>query len=316
MTALGYGSWPSPITSGLLVEDSVGLSDLDVADGDLVWSELRPSEQGRQCVVRWHDGDDPIDLLPAPFSARSAVHEYGGSAFVVAGDTCWFVNSADQRIWSVADGAEPVPLTGAVDPARSVRFGDLVIDRGRRALFAVRERHAVMGASGAEGVVNDLVRISIDGSTIDVLASGHDFYAAPRPSPDGRRLVFLAWDNPNMPWDESALYAIDLDASGEAALIAGDRGESISQPRFSPDGTLHYLSDRSGFTSLYREDGTAVIEIGADLGGPDWVFGQSSYAFTDESRVVVAVETARGSTLVHFDGEARNYIGVQFDVAS
>lgn len=36
--------------------------------------------------------------------------------------------------------------------------------------------------------------------TITTLASGHDFYISPRPSPDSTQLAFVAWDFPNMPW--------------------------------------------------------------------------------------------------------------------
>ena len=317
MTAtLPYGAWPSPITAAHLVEHSVGLSDLDVVDGDLVWIEQRASDQGRQVVVRHHPGGEPVDLIPPPFSARTSVHEYGGQPFVVSGQTCWFVNFADQRIWSVTDGGEPRPLTPEPETPRAVRYADLVVDRRGTALLAVRERHGVDGVDGALGVVNDLVRIDTDGARIEVIASGHDFYAAPRLAPDGRRIVFLAWDHPAMPWDSSRLYAVDAANPGDPELLAGGEGEAISQPRFSPDGTLHFLSDRSGFTSLYRQDGTAVIEIGADLAEPDWVFGQSSYDFLPDGSVVAAVETVLGSSLTHFGRGGARRLADRFDVVS
>jgi dipeptidyl aminopeptidase/acylaminoacyl peptidase len=317
MTAtLPYGAWPSPITAAHLVEHSVGLSDLDVVDGDLVWIEQRASDQGRQVVVRHHPGGEPVDLIPPPFSARTSVHEYGGRPFVVSGQTCWFVNFADQRIWSVTDGGEPRPLTPEPETPRAVRYADLVVDRRGAALLAVRERHGVDGVDGALGVVNDLVRIDTDGARIEVIASGHDFYAAPRLAPDGRRIVFLAWDHPAMPWDSSRLYAVDAANPGDPELLAGGEGEAISQPRFSPDGTLHFLSDRSGFTSLYRQDGTAVIEIGADLAEPDWVFGQSSYDFLPDGSVVAAVETVLGSSLTHFGRGGARRLADRFDVVS
>jgi dipeptidyl aminopeptidase/acylaminoacyl peptidase len=317
VTTLPFGTWPSPITSAHLVEQSVGLSDLDVVDSDLVWIELRPTDAGRQVVVRYRPGDGmPIDLTPAPFSARTSVHEYGGKPFVVSGDTCWFVNFADQRIWSVSSDGSPAALTPEPDVPRSVRYADLVVDSARTTLFAVRERHGVDAIPGAAGVVNDLVAVSTDGTGINVVASGHDFYAAPRLSPDGRRLVFVAWDHPNMPWDESALYSVDPELPGEPDRLVGAPGESVSQPRFSPDGTLHYLSDRSGFTSLYREDHTVVVDTGADLGEPDWVFGESSYAFLPDGSVVAAVETTLGSALTHFGPDGARRLTDRFAVAS
>jgi dipeptidyl aminopeptidase/acylaminoacyl peptidase len=315
-TIVPSGAWPSPITSAHLVEHAVGLSDLDVVDGDLVWIELRPTDGARQVVVRCAPGRPPVDLIPPPFSARTSVHEYGGAPFAVSGDTCWFVNFADQRIWAVSGGGEPRPLTPEPEVPRSVRYADLVVDTARASLLAVRERHDVNGVEGATGVVNDLVRIRTDGSGIEVIAAGHDFYAAPRLAPDGRRIVFVAWDHPSMPWDASLLCAVDAETPGEPEVLAGGADEAVSQPRFGPDGTLHYLSDRSGFTSLYREDGGAVIEIGADLAEPDWVFGQSSYDFLPDGSVVAAIETVLGSALTHFGSAGPRRLTERFDVAS
>ena len=82
-----------------------------------------------------------------------------------------------------------------------------------------------------------------------VLAAGHDFYSSPQLSPDGRRLAFLAWDHPNMPWTGTGLYTVELNPDGTPAgsplLVAGAR-ESIFQPAWSPDGSaLCFVSDRS-----------------------------------------------------------------------
>jgi dipeptidyl aminopeptidase/acylaminoacyl peptidase len=263
---LPFGSWPSPITPASLVERAVSLSGLRV-DGDaLYWNEGRPAEAGRQVIVRWVPGDEPVDVLPPPFSARTTVHEYGGGAFTVAGGTVYFSNFADQRLYRLDPGDDPRPIAG--DDAR---YADADV-LGTR-LVCVRERHLADGE-----VVNDIVELPTDGSAPPtVVAAGHDFYAAPRFAPDGR-LAWIAWDHPRMPWDGTVL---------EPGPVAGGPDESITQPRWSGEGVLHWISDRTGWWNLYRE-GEALAPMEAEFAGPDWVFGQSTYAFLSDGRVVAS----------------------------
>jgi dipeptidyl aminopeptidase/acylaminoacyl peptidase len=257
VATLPYGSWPSPITAASLVERAVSLSDLQVSGGALYWNEGRPSEAGRQVIVRWEPGGEPVDVLPTPFSARTTVHEYGGGAFTVAGGTVYFSNFADQRLYRL--DAEPTPIAG------DARYADCDV-RGDR-LVCVRERHL-------DGeVINDIVEVG-DGEP-EVLAAGHDFYAAPRFAPDGS-LAWVAWDHPRMPWDGTVL---------EPGGVAGGPDESVTQPRWSPAGALHWISDRTGWWNIYRE-GEALHPMEAEFAEPDWVFGNSNYDFLPDGRIV------------------------------
>src|SRR5438445_6361159 len=121
MTARPYGSWPSPITAALLVEEAVSLSQLQVEGEQVWWSEGRPAEGGRQVVVTWSPGEDPADVLAAPWSARTTVHEYGGGAFAVHGGSVFFSNFVDQRLYRVdRPGGEPRTLPH--DPPATVAF--------------------------------------------------------------------------------------------------------------------------------------------------------------------------------------------------
>ncbi|HEV2758058.1 MAG TPA: prolyl oligopeptidase family serine peptidase [Acidimicrobiales bacterium] len=241
----------------------MSLSGLQVSGDALYWSEARPAEAGRQVVVRWRPGEEPVDVLPAPFSARTTVHEYGGGAFCVDGDTVYFSNFDDQRLYRVNAGDEPRPIT-----PEGARYADADVHRDR--LVCVRERHL------EDGVVNDIVELPIDGSAAPtVVAEGHDFYAAPRFGPENR-LAWLAWDQPRMPWDGTLL---------EPGPVAGGPEESVSQPRWSPDGVLHWISDRTGWWNLYRE-GEPLAPVPADFAEPDWVFGQSSYDLLPDGRLI------------------------------
>src|SRR5438034_8789750 len=87
---------------------------------------------------------------------------------------------------------------------------------------------------------------------------------SPRPRPDGTQLVWLTWNQPNMPWDGTELWLAELDAAGavrDARMIAGGRRESIFQPTWAPDGTLYFCSDSPGWWNLYRwsPDGTDAV---------------------------------------------------------
>jgi dipeptidyl aminopeptidase/acylaminoacyl peptidase len=264
---LPYGSWPSPITSDLLVERVVGLSELRADGDDLYWVESRPSEAGRQVVVRHGHGD----AIASDASARTLVHEYGGGDFTVVDGRVIFSDYATQRV-VVGD----VPLT----PDDGARYADYDVHSDGRSVACVRERHLERGE-----VVNDVVVVSLDDGSMHVVAEGHDFFSAPRWSPDGR-LAWLAWDHPNMPWDGTTLYV-------DGAVVAGGVDESISQPRWSPAGVLHWVSDRTGWWNLYA-DGEALAPMEAEFTYPDWVFGEHTYDWLPDGRI--AAMYTRGGT--------------------
>jgi dipeptidyl aminopeptidase/acylaminoacyl peptidase len=288
-----YGSWKSPITSDLIVKGSVGVGVVALDGTDIYWIEMRPSEGGRCVIVRRTPDGETMDVTPGPFNARTRVHEYGGGDYVVADGIAYFSNFDDQRLYKQALNSQPFPLTPAVE----VRYADPVVDRDRGRLICVREDH-----TGEGEAVNTLVSINVeDGSDARVIVSGNDFYASPRLSPDGKRLAWLTWNHPNMPWDGTELWVGELSENGSIGgteRVAGGIEESIFQPEWSPDGTLYFVSDRSGWWNLYRQkDGGAepLREMQAEFGQPQWVFGMSTYAF--ESREsIICVYTEKGSS--------------------
>jgi dipeptidyl aminopeptidase/acylaminoacyl peptidase len=292
-----YGSWKSPITSELIVKGSIGLGMTQLDGEDVYWIEGRPQEGGRQCIVRRSADGKIEDVTPRDFNARTRVHEYGGGDYVVAGGTVYFTNFADQRIYRQARGAEqPEPLT----PAENMRYADMIVDSRRNRLIAVREDHT----GDEREAVNTIVALDLNGSDRgQVLASGNDFYSSPRLSPDGKRLAYLTWNHPNMPWDGCELRVCELDEAGgvrEERRVAGGLEESVFQPEWSPGGVLYFVSDRSGWWNLYRLNGAGEMEalcpMEAEFGLPQWVFGQSMYAFESEDSVICAlIEKGRTS---------------------
>ncbi|WP_344411949.1 S9 family peptidase [Pseudonocardia ailaonensis] len=288
MTRTPYGSWPTPITSEQVVAASVRLSGARV-DGDSVyWAEGRPGEGGRTQLVRRDPDGTVTDLLPEGFDARTGVHEYGGAAWWVRGGVVWFANWADQRLYRLEPGGAPVPITPEPAQPRADRYADGFLAGDQ--LLVIRERHE--GASATE-VRNEIVRLPADRGSgePEVLVSGPDFVSSPRLSADGKRLVWIQWNHPSMPWDDTVLMGRNLE-TGDEANIAGGPGESVTEPRWQPDGSLYFLSDRTGWWNLYRwrsgQDIEPLVVLDAEIGVPAWQIGSARYAVLPGGRIVFA----------------------------
>lgn len=287
-TIAPYGAWKSPITPELIVGGTVGLGSIHLDGADVYWIESRPTEGGRNVVVRRTPDGRIHDVTPMPFNARTRVHEYGGGEYLVHEGVVFFSNFADQRLYRQEIGAAPRPIT----PEAAFRYADAALDARRSRLICVREDHT---AADREAV-NTLAAVACegDGTTGQALMAGADFYASPRLSPDGSRLAWLAWNHPNMPWDGCELWVADVQADGslaDARRVAGGPTESIFQPAWSPTGVLHFVSDRTGWWNLYRwRDGRVepLCEMAAEFGLPQWVFGLATYAFVAPDRLACA----------------------------
>ena len=276
------------------------------ADGDnLYWLESRPLDAGRYVVVRRNAEGDKQDVTDAGFNVRTRVHEYGGASFVVAGSTVVFSNFADQGLYAQEPQREPRLLS----MSDQVRYADCEYDSTRSRLICVREDHREAGEA-----INAIAAVDLGGSRGDgtVLWGGSDFVAYPRLNADGTRLAWLSWDHPNMPWDNVALWVAELDVDGNLhdprQLNAGVE-ESLLQPAWADDGTLYFLSDRSGWWNVHRWDGRAISpvhEVSAELGGPLWSLGTKFFALISSKQALVGYHDANGEgigVLALDDGE-------------
>ncbi len=269
-----YGTWVSPLSARRIAEAGVGIFFVR-ADGDsLYWLESRPRERGRSVLLRYRKGESS-EVLPAHFDVRSRVHEYGGGAYAAAGGRIVFSDFRDGRVWLADENGDVRPIT----PRAALRYADFAF--APEGIYAVREDHRKPGEP-----VNSVVLLDPDGTGEGAaVAAGRDFYAAPRPGPDGR-LACIAWNHPDMPWD-----ATELLLDGE--VVAGGPGESVLQPAWAADGRLLYISDRSGWWNLYVHNsagGAPLKPMAAEFAGPLWSLGAQSYRCLSDGDVIARYE--------------------------
>ena len=276
------GTWESPITSEMLVGGAVRLGEIVLDGDDVWWAETRPDEGGRTVLVR--NGTDQTDQN---INVRTLVHEYGGSAWRVRNGILVYSQYSDQCLYRLDKLGNSIPLTPEPEIHQSYRYADGRITNNEDWYVCVREFHA----SSAEEPSNEIVAVPLDGSQqIKVLVSGPDFVSSPRVSKEGDQIAWVQWNHPNMPWDDTQLCIASLD---EMLLsnqkVIKSQAESFFQPEWDDQGNLHVVSDRNNWWNLFRVDQstneidlTALTNIEAEIGLPQWVFGQSRYAFVGD----------------------------------
>jgi dipeptidyl aminopeptidase/acylaminoacyl peptidase len=295
-----FGSWKSPITAELVTKAAPSLDQPQFDSGNLYWLESRPWENGR-CVIMRRQANGVIeDALPVPLGARSRVHEYGGAPYLVTDNVIYFCLDHDQRVYRF-DLSLQHPQPEALTANDNRRYTDLALDKHHQRLIATCEEHR----EDSHLPENFLVTIPLDGSQqVTTLTSGDDFYSNARISPDGKKISWLCWQHPNMPWDETELWCADLNVQGlpcDPKLIADGntlgKPESIFQPQWSNRGDLYFASDRNNWWNLYRQSLNQSADQQAQLicdsernhdsefAMPQWVFGMSTFGFLDVNTI-------------------------------
>lgn len=303
--AIPFGAWPTPITPTAAAAAVPRIEGARWVHGQPWWGESVPSEDGRTSVRRFRPDGAVEDVLPAPWSARSRVHEYGGGAWTTApGPVLVFVDQHDQRVRRVAAGS-----VAALTPADPVsRYGGLSYQRGL--LLAVRERMPDDGGPG----IREIVRIPLDGSgaaspaAITVLARSGDFVAQPALSPDGSMLAWLSWRHPSMPWDDARVHLARMGPGGSTgARTIGGTGAAL-QPTWLRDGRLAFCDDSRGRWNIWvSEHGGASRELArydADTGGPLWSLGSRWFAELAGGEVIAVRTQGRDELAVISPGGA------------
>ena len=299
------------LTPELLAEGAVTLSYVALAEGELCWIERRPAEGGRSVLMRRTAAGSVQEVLGPHNDVCSRVHEYGGMPWLAAGGGLVYSQLADQGLRLLDARGETSLLT-----PEGCRYADGCASPDGHTLVIVREDHRAGGEPRNEVVAIDLRQ---PGNAGRLLYGGSDFVAWPRLNADGTRLALIAWNHPDMPWDSTRLLVCTLptgtlSAGGmtEPVVVAGGAGESVLEPRWDGDGSLYFLSDRSGHWRLYRwRDGVVqgplepatgpLLAAQAELGGALWQLGASSYALTGDGRALLRVSVGTVDSLMLLD---------------
>ena len=304
-TIAPYGSWKSPIAADMLISGGKRrLSEVRCDGNDIYWLDGRPKEGGRQVIMRLSPDGEMTDLTPPDFNSRNAVHEYGGGSYAVRDRTVYFTNWSDQRIYVQRDGQVPEALTAEPTVPRGARFADLTITGNGDYLLCVRETHT----DDSQEAVNEIVAVHTGTGAVKVVASGRDFYCAPRECSDHDGIAWTEWDHPNMPWDGNSLMSGSFDGNDASvsttAELVGGTGESIVQPSWGSNGLLHFVTDRTGWWNIYvwRDGEMAnLLDEESDHGRPDWQFGFSSYAHLKDGRIALGKGGVTSGSIVLID---------------
>lgn len=288
-----FGCWNSPLTADRVAQQQNSIQDLIRCNDQLLWLKALAEENGRLSVFSLPDAENTVlELSPPPLNVRSKVHEYGGAACLYTGQCLYVSNFSDQRLYEItlstakshtATAPRPVTVAGPY------RYADAIWDAQGQRIICVMEEHS----SSEHTPVNCLISLDPSSGQCQKLAQGADFYAAPRLSPDGTRLCWLSWNHPYMPWDSTYLWLAEFEQGVLSApqLIAGSDQESIVQATWSPQGVLHFISDRSDYWNLYCYQNKKVeicYEGEEELSKPMWVLGLHTYDFCSNDEIVTA----------------------------
>lgn len=295
---LPYGSWPSPISAADVARARLRLGFPTVHGSDVWWQETRPEEGGRTTVIHLRDGQR-TELLPAPWNARTRVHEYGGRSYLPVpvddGYALVFSNYEDQRLHRLDPGdAKPRPLTPEPAVPGGLRFADYVLSPDKTEVWCVCEGHT------PDGIRRAIVAVPLDGSAaqdasaIREMVSGADFYASPAPSPNGEHLAWIQWNHPRMPWEGTELRVAALE-DGQAVsprTVKGGLTESVLAPMWRDAESLYVISDWPGWWNIYQvglygESPTALYPAEEEFAAPLWTLGGMPYALLDDGRLAV-----------------------------
>jgi acetyl esterase/lipase len=298
MQTAPYGSWVSPFSAADLAASQHPVGGGRYVGNEIWWTELRSAEAGRQAVRRLGPDGEPQDVLPAPWNARTRVHEYGGSSWTAtAQGVLLFSEFSDQRLYRLApEAGTPTPLTPAGSAPAALRYAEPQLSADGTELWCVRESHQPDGQ-----IVRDLCAVPLDGSAADdpsrirSIVSGSHFLAYARLSPDGTKLAWIAWEHPQMPWDGTELRVAELTAEGVCGpwrTLIGSSTESVLQPEWRDDNSLFVISDRSGWWNLYlvsasgNDQPQPLCPRPEEFGGPLWLLGSRWYAPLPDGRLL------------------------------
>ncbi|MBD3190264.1 MAG: prolyl oligopeptidase family serine peptidase [Candidatus Heimdallarchaeota archaeon] len=297
-----YGKWQPIISPSEVFSEQRSLRLIKIVDNNIYWIESEPTEQGRRIIVQFHPKKGITKLTPKEFDVKSRVHEYGGGDFAVSRDFVYFANYQDQRLYKqkITKGENPTPLTPQKNVDGSLgKYGALELSPDGKVLLFVYEKEF-----DTKENENFIAAINLKNDEIiepTILVRGNDFYADPIFSSDGKRIAWLTWNHPYMPWDSTELFIGDFN-SNQLAIesmkkVIGGPEESVCIPKFDDEGCLYFIRDKKcndeycpeNWWNIHRYKNGNIEIITNELmefGIPLWVFSLSTYDFLSEDKLI------------------------------
>jgi dipeptidyl aminopeptidase/acylaminoacyl peptidase len=326
-----FGQWPSPVGLDLVAAESGSMSWPSAAGDETWWCSSDPATATVRLLRAGTAA--PVEALAARWSVRNRSLGYGGRPYLVEASGApggahlvVFTEHSDQRLYRAhvapldageqPGAAEPRALTPLDGPEARTCYADPVLGPGGTEVWCVREITRTARApydDPAPRTRRDIVAVPLDGAAADdpaavrVVAGSHHFLSGVRVSPDARRLAWIGWDHPVMPWDATDLMLAELVAGPDGKPVAaqpsrvlGGDGVSVPQAEWAGPDALYAMADPDGWWNLHRIDlpsgGSPVVEcvlpIPRECAGGLWRVGPSWFG----------VSTA-GVVLRHGDGD-------------
>jgi dienelactone hydrolase len=280
-----FGTWSSPISAEIIASKSISFSDLHMDNGIIYWAESRPNEKGRSVIVSYQPNGTFEDETSEEYHVGTSVLGYGGGAFYIKNGHLYFSDSKNGLIYHKNINTQKIePIVDAFEG----RYAEFNADPKHKFLYCIRKDDSKKD----QFPPTEIVRISIKEKRIEVLFTGSDFYSSPSVSPDGKKIAWLQWNHPYMPWDATELWVADIcddNSIKNKVNLSCETQESFYQPTWSAENDLFVCSDRTGFWNIYKVTEnklTNILKRDEDFGRPMWISGTRCFDFLSKDEMI------------------------------
>ncbi|RSL90773.1 hypothetical protein CEP51_000597 [Fusarium floridanum] len=310
-TIAPYGEWKSPISIDSVVSKTRSLSAPRASpkSGRAFYTESR--EDGSTAIVEITK-DGLNEALPAEYSAKNTVYEYGGSPYaILSDDRIIFSNKGNTVHILNPDTKEVTDLTSSPN----LRYSNFDANPSSPWVLANQEDHE---HDTPDKIRNYIVAINTETAEVRRIRDNADFYYTPSFSFDGTKVAWLEWNHPDLPFDAAKLYSATWHQDGSLSdvhIVAGENREGVAEPRWGPDGSLFFGKEEGAFRKLFHvkpgTDAPAEIKLesldNSEFGDLRWFQGSHTYAPLSSRFLIAAPVTLGVSKVIVVDLETGSW---------